>query len=769
MEGGLDESAESVLPGTVLDHFEVKEKIGQGGMGEVYLARDTRLDRLVALKFLPLELQSDAKARARLLREAKTVANLDHPFICKIHDFGEFAGETFISMEHVKGETLETRIARGAIPVNETVPIATEIADALAEAHERGIVHRDLKPSNIMLTRGGHVKVMDLGLAKTTSEDGASGPQVTVSSLTASHTVVGSLPYLSPEQARGEEVDARSDIFSLGCVLYEMLSGKRAFEGATPALLFDQILHHNPVPLRKHDPVIPENLDIITAKALAKDRELRYQSVDELMSDLRSLDIAGPDHKGNAPGRTAPQRLPSLLRPRIAAAAAIALLLVASLALWNVLAPRRSPPQETGGAGKQNRSDNSTLTEHASALASAPTQNPEAYDLFLRGRAYEQRSGWGGEDRKNARRMYEQALSLDPQFALARARLAMVARDPEEAKHALRQDPDLPEGHLAMAFLYFRYADMESALRELDLAEKGLPNSAEIAYWRARVANEQADWEKDLRYSEEAVKLEPRNPEYLFRLGSSLRKHNRYREAIAYYDRAIALAPDFLEAGYNSAKIHLQGFGDPEPMRKYLSELPPHITRIGGLKERPLGMKWWVEYYGGDYQAALNVLAEETFRNSTPLSNRWHLEGMTLYRMGQMESARKALAKARSAYEERLKSRPNDINFTRQLGVISAFLGEKDRAIEFGHRALELSRSHPLEKRWEILVWASLAFIYTLIGEYDQAFDYLDRVLTAGWDDSLNNIRKNPDFAELRRHPRWNDFERKHAVGGPAR
>ena len=399
LEEGLAESVDSVLPGTVIEHFEVKGRIGRGGMGEVYLARDTRLDRLVALKFLPLELQTDSKARARFLREAKTAANLNHPFICKIHDIGEVGGASFISMEYVEGETLEARIARGAIPVDETVHIATEIADALSEAHERGIVHRDIKPANIMLTRVGHVKVMDLGLAKSTIGRGPSGPEgTTISALTATHTVVGSLPYLSPEQARGEEVDPRSDIFSLGCVLYEMFTGRRPFDGTTPGLLFDQILNRDPVPLWEHNAAIPEDLHTITSKALEKDRELRYQSFGELRSDLGALDLEGSDYMGNARWRTLPKRLQSLTRPRIAAAAAIVLALAAAFVYWNVLAPR----QESGEAREQDKSDNSTIAEEALEVASAPTQNAEAYDFFRRGRIYEQRAGWKPEERKNA-------------------------------------------------------------------------------------------------------------------------------------------------------------------------------------------------------------------------------------------------------------------------------------------------------------------------------------------------------------------------------
>ncbi len=246
IEERLFESDDRFLSGLKIGHFEVKEKIARGGMGEVYLVRDTRLDRPVALKFLPLDLESDFQMQSRFLREAKTGARLNHPFICRIHEIGEFEEQTFICMEYVEGESLDSRIARGPVAVEETVRIAREIAEALSEAHDRGIVHRDLKPSNIMLTSSGHVKVMDFGLAKTLRYENHKEPSVVDDSITASHTVVGSVPYLSPEQACGEDIDARSDIFALGCVIYEMLTGRRAFQGESASEIMAGVIKGEP-------------------------------------------------------------------------------------------------------------------------------------------------------------------------------------------------------------------------------------------------------------------------------------------------------------------------------------------------------------------------------------------------------------------------------------------------------------------------------------------------------------------------------------------
>ncbi len=217
------------MVGKTISHYKVLEKIGQGGMGEVYLAQDTTLDRKVALKFLPEELEQDPTTRKRFLREAKSAAAVDHPFICHIHEVGEVEGKSFISLEYVKGETLKDKLAQGPLPVKDALVKATEVAEALQEAHKQGIVHRDLKPSNIMLTPQGHVKVMDFGLAKRVTPVEDQEQEITTA-LTKQGSTLGTVPYMSPEQVRGQEVDTRSDIFSFGVVLYEMLAGVNPFK-----------------------------------------------------------------------------------------------------------------------------------------------------------------------------------------------------------------------------------------------------------------------------------------------------------------------------------------------------------------------------------------------------------------------------------------------------------------------------------------------------------------------------------------------------------
>jgi serine/threonine-protein kinase len=276
------------MVGETISHYKILEKIGQGGMGEVYLAQDTKLDRKVALKFLPEELQQDPTAKKRFLREAKSAAALDHPYICHIHEVGEVEGKSFISMEYVQGATLKEKLAVGPLPLRETLEKATEIAEALEAAHNRKIVHRDLKPSNIMLTSGGHVKVMDFGLAKQLTPVEGQEEEITTA-LTRDGSLFGTLPYMSPEQVRGQRVDTRSDIFSFGVVLYEMLTGVNPFKGNTSVDTAHAILNETVPPLTRYTEGIPVLLQHTVKKMLAKEPDRRYQLIHDVRTNLGEL------------------------------------------------------------------------------------------------------------------------------------------------------------------------------------------------------------------------------------------------------------------------------------------------------------------------------------------------------------------------------------------------------------------------------------------------------------------------------------------------
>src|SRR5712692_11947026 len=279
----------ALLSGTKLGPYEIQSSLGAGGMGEVYRARDTRLERDVAVKVLPANLSADSSLRQRLEREAKAVSKLSHPHICTLHDIGHQDGVDFLVMELVEGETLEHRLTKGPLLTEQTIRFAAQIADALAKAHKLGIVHRDLKPSNVMLTKTG-AKLMDFGLAK------AYGPapmataltEITEeqSNLTAEGTIVGTLQYMAPEQLEGKEVDSRTDIFALGAVIYEMATGKPAFTGNSRASLVAAILSSEPQPMVSLQAMTPPMLERAVRRCLAKDPDERWQSASDLANEL---------------------------------------------------------------------------------------------------------------------------------------------------------------------------------------------------------------------------------------------------------------------------------------------------------------------------------------------------------------------------------------------------------------------------------------------------------------------------------------------------
>jgi non-specific serine/threonine protein kinase len=571
----------SFMVGKRVSHYQVLRSVGAGGMGIVYEAEDTQLGRRVALKFLPKELCCDPAALERFQREARAASALNHPNICTVHAIGQHEGEHFIAMELLEGESLAQVLARRRFDMGELVDAAIQIADALESAHARGIVHRDIKPANLFLNTRGQVKVLDFGLAKfdagVSVAGPASGADETMAArhdLTMPGTAMGTVSYMSPEQARGQFTDARSDLFSLGTVLYQMATGVLPFQGDTSAVIFEAILNRDPPPVTQVNHAAPDELGRTIEKTLEKDRNLRCQSATELKTDLlrikRGLDSGGKravdsggkraaDSSSDARAAAkAPDRSIAVLffenlsgvkedeyfRDGITEDIITELSKIKGLNIFSrptVLAYRDKPvtPAHIGQhlgaayvlAGSLRRSGNRlrinaqlvdthtdfplwserydremadvfevqdeiarkiaealrvTLSpQEQAALAARPTDNLQAYDLYLRGRSYARRLT--RQDLEFARQVFEDAVALDPQFALAYAAIAHACamfhwnfgRDPmwmdrarAAAEKAAALQPNLPETHVARAWVLYaerRYDEtVEVVRRALD-------------------------------------------------------------------------------------------------------------------------------------------------------------------------------------------------------------------------------------------------------------------------------------------------------------
>jgi Tol biopolymer transport system component len=338
-----------ILPGRRLGPYEILSSVGAGGMGEVYRARDTRLDRIVAIKVLPTHLADRSELRERFEREARTIASLNHPHICTLFDIGQQDGIDYLVMEYLEGETLAQRLLKGSLPLDQVLQYAIEISDALDKAHRKGVTHRDLKPGNIMITKSG-TKLLDFGLAKLKQEVAPANVQLSQIAtaddpLTAKGTIVGTLQYMAPEQLEGKEVDARTDIFAFGAVVYEMATGKKCFEGKSQASLIGAILKDDPPPISSLQPMTPPALDRIVKKCLAKEPDERWHAAKDLCDELKWIAEAG-SQVTLAPTAAIKGVRAHGWRGLILSVGAFLLVAVASLVTWN-LRPSPSPQPVT--------------------------------------------------------------------------------------------------------------------------------------------------------------------------------------------------------------------------------------------------------------------------------------------------------------------------------------------------------------------------------------------------------------------------------------
>jgi len=550
----------NIAPGTLIQHYEILSALGAGGMGEVYLAEDKRLGRKVAIKFLLAEVGNDERAKQRLLREARTAATLDHPNICSIYEVAEAGG--YIVLQYIEGETLAASLKRGVPDVREALAIAAQVADALAEAHARGIIHRDIKPENIMLTTRRQVKVLDFGLAKVLRDPTVpAGEGATGSMLSMPGTVMGTVPYMSPEQVRGEELDGRSDIFSFGTVLYELLSGRRPFEARSSAEVISAILTREPaaISILGHTDRGEEGL---LRRCLQKDAALRYQTMGDLIVDLQEIrrEYESGEVRPKTEGVAAkPKVITSPKQSGMRVSRLGLVLATVALALGAVMYLRSF------------RKPNPTLAP------GVKTDSSVAYDSYMRGKVSV--SSENPENNEAAIKLFEAAVSADPNFAAAYAELARaysikaryfapaaekkkLNEDAEvDVEKALALDPNLAEGHFARGLIlwtpYKRFPH-EQAIQSYKRAIELNPNLDEAHHQLGFVYLHIGLLDKGQREIEKALALNPGNTLARYRLGVINMCRARYQEAFQIFNSTpLEMNPSLLTFYTSNALFRL--------------------------------------------------------------------------------------------------------------------------------------------------------------------------------------------------------------------
>jgi serine/threonine-protein kinase len=711
-----------------LHQYRLIEKIGAGGMGVVWRAEDTRLQRQVALKLLPTDKANDTVRQERFLREARSASALNHPNIVTIYEINSDEGVDFIAMELVLGKNLHEILREGRLPSATVVAYAIEICDALAAAHAAGIVHRDLKPGNIMITTGDHVKVVDFGLAKHAQpeSDPAGNNSTQTAPLTEVGIAAGTLAYMSPEQALGESVDARSDIFSLGIVLYQALTGKLPFQGSTKLETVQALLRDDPPPLETLEPSVPGRLRSIVNKCLAKRRDDRYANGGELLAELRALQRT-PEAADEPSPASSPQGIEPVRSKRRLwlGAAAVVLVLIAAFLI----------------NGRFKRGEPTT---------GAPTT---PYGWYQQGRALLQRFDRPGNADK-AVDAFTNAIKLDNKYALgyaglgvAYARKAFENTDPQwkrlaldAARKAVQLNGDIALCHLALAIALMRSDLHDEAFQQLQRAYQMDPQNAKVHLWMGNEYVHRGDNTAGEAAYQKAIRLAPDDWTAQSELGTFYYRRARYADAARSWERCVQSTPDNVLVQRNlAAAYHMLGRDEDAAARLQRAlEIQPAATTYNNLGT--------LRFFLGQYSDAA-----EAFEKAVQLSANNYLYWGNLgdaYRWvpGKKEKSTPAYLRASELLNEKIAASPDDPDLHASLAAYFAKSGDRKGAL----REIAVVLKSP---RKTAAGWFKAVIVYELSGRRDQALAALRSALEANY--SLKEIENEPELVELRTDPRY--------------
>jgi serine/threonine-protein kinase len=716
------------LLGKIVSHYEITRSLGAGAMGEVYAARDTLLGRDVAIKILQAGVASD-ESRLRFLQEARAASVLNHPNIVTIHDVVRDGDADCIVMELVFGETLDERMQRGRVSLPETLDIIDRVADALSAAHARGIIHRDLKPANLMLTPSGSVKILDFGLAKLLANADEAIPSVR----TQSGFVVGTPAFMSPEQVLGRPLDGRSDLFSLGSIGLEMLTGRNPFEAESAVATMHRIAHGKELTFEN----VPEIVIPMFERLLAREKEERYQSSDELRAAIKEL-RATPALRSTA--RMMKVRATAPSRGAVAGRRLVAVL-SGTLMLFLIAAAIVAPQW---------------WRSRASAAVPTPTRKAEIFRPPQTASEHVRRARellathWRKGYIDQAIEELQLAIALDATHASAHAELANAYRLKYEreldkswldlalrnARHAVELDSQLAGAHVALGAAQLGSGDLDAAQKELEQTLLIDPGNAAAHRWLSDVASRKKDDTKGETELRQAIALEPRNPDLYNVLGWFLYKSARYDQAADAFRQVIALAPDHVRAYRNlGAVLHMRGdyAGAARAFQQSL-EIEPDATAYSNLGT--------LYFFQGLYPQSVSAF-EKAVQLGANQHEIWaNLGDAYRWTPGNQTKAREAFAAALNLLEDEIRVAPGDLALRSRKALYLAKEGKANEALSVADSVLAGK-----EKNAQSLY--RLALAYELAGARRTSLETLAQAIHNGY--SMEEVKSDPELASLRR------------------